>query len=80
MANTLYNCPYDKRVCCDMLDGCCGCEEFARHLKSSTPSASANSAAIALVRKFARENGHSEGGVMDQYLDRLEDRASAPVA
>jgi hypothetical protein len=36
--------------------------------------------AIALVRQFARVNGHSEGGVMDQYLDRLEGRATASVA
>jgi hypothetical protein len=36
--------------------------------------------AIALVRQFARENGHSEGGTMDQYLDRLEERATASVA
>ena len=36
--------------------------------------------AITLVRQFARENGHSEGGVMDQYLDRLEERATAFVA
>jgi Na+/glutamate symporter len=36
--------------------------------------------AIALVRQFARENGHGEGGTMDQYLDRLEERAIASVA
>src|SRR4030042_440773 len=35
---------------------------------------------IALVRQFARENGHSEGGTMDQYLYRLEERATASVA
>lgn len=51
-------------------------------LVEAAPSASHNVArsAIALVRQFARENGHSEGGVMDQYLDRLEERATASVA
>ena len=50
-------------------------------LAESTNSSHNNARnAIALVRQFARENGHSEGGTMDQYLDRLEDRATAPVA
>ena len=55
-----------------------GCLVIRRKLvEEKLTSTNSASYAIAVVRKFAFENGHSEGGTMDQYLDRLDERAIA---
>jgi hypothetical protein len=56
MANSLFQCPYDRRVACDMRNGCCGCEEFARHLRCSAPSATTNTGSLQLLlEKFSAQ-------------------------
>jgi tellurite resistance protein len=61
-------------------DFCKGWRAATEAAEALKPSHNTARNAIALVRQFARENGHSEGGVMDQYLDRLEERATASIA